>query len=157
MIKGIWVAHHVYIHFATLFWSVYIENTSLVVCRGHSLTACKIQNGRQGAPIWPTGSGKGSNPMLLTSSNHFRLNKFSDPSTSSMRKGRNGEKMGKKMKKKQIKNRRKLWPLMSLTVGGVFKPPPPWEPQNPIPHGTWEVGLMNTLTNMKIISLSVMN
>ena len=25
----------------------------------------KIQNGRQGAPKWPTGSGKGSNPRLL--------------------------------------------------------------------------------------------
>ena len=30
--------------------------TSLLV-RGHSLTACKIKNGNQGAPQWPTGSG----------------------------------------------------------------------------------------------------
>ena len=28
-------------------------------------TACKIQNGRQGAPKWPTGSGKVSTPRFL--------------------------------------------------------------------------------------------
>jgi len=46
------------------------ENTSLAApgALAHRLqrrTACKIQNGRQGAPKWPTGSGKGSNPRLL--------------------------------------------------------------------------------------------
>ena len=45
-------------------------------------TACKIQNGHQGAPKWQRGSGS--------------LNKFFDPSTPSMRKGRDGEKRGKK-------------------------------------------------------------
>ena len=34
-------------------------------------TACKIQNVRQGAPKWPTWSGKGSNPRLLAISSHF--------------------------------------------------------------------------------------
>ena len=29
------------------------------------LTTCKIQNGRQGAPKWPTGSEKGSTPSFL--------------------------------------------------------------------------------------------
>ena len=56
----------------------------------------EIQNGCQGAPKWPTGSGKGSNPRLL-----FRVtfaNKFFDPSTPSMRKGRKGEKNGKEKK-----------------------------------------------------------
>ena len=32
-------------------------DTSLAAL-GHSLTACKIQNGRNGAPKWPMGSGK---------------------------------------------------------------------------------------------------
>ena len=43
------------------------NNTSLAApgALAHCLqrrTACKIQNGRQGPPIWPTVSGKGSNP-----------------------------------------------------------------------------------------------
>ena len=47
-----------------------MKNTSLAApgALAHRLqcrTACKIQNGRQGAPKWPTGSGKGSNPRLL--------------------------------------------------------------------------------------------
>ena len=33
--------------------------------------ACKIQNGRQEAPKWLTGSGKGSNPRLLAAPNLF--------------------------------------------------------------------------------------
>ena len=54
-----------------------MKNTSLaapgvLVHRLQCRTACKIQNGRQGAPKWPTGSGKGSNPRLLGSSSHFR-------------------------------------------------------------------------------------
>ena len=32
----------------------------------------KIQNGRQGAPKWPTGSGKGSNPRFLGAPVNFR-------------------------------------------------------------------------------------
>ena len=31
-----------------------------------------IQNGRQGAPKWPTGSGKGSNPRFLGAPVNFR-------------------------------------------------------------------------------------
>ena len=47
-----------------------LKNTSLAApgALAHRLqrrTACKIQNGRQGAPKWPTGSGKGSNPKFL--------------------------------------------------------------------------------------------
>ena len=47
-----------------------MKNTSLAApgALAHRLqchTACKIQNGRQGAQKWPTGSGKGSNPRLL--------------------------------------------------------------------------------------------
>ena len=37
---------------------------------------CKIQNGRQGAPKWPTGSGNGSNPRILAISSHFRKISF---------------------------------------------------------------------------------
>ena len=53
------------------------KNTSLAAPRSlaHRLqrrTACKIQNGRQGAPKWPTGSGKGSNPRLLAILSNFR-------------------------------------------------------------------------------------
>ena len=33
--------------------------------------ACKIQNGRQWPPKWPTGSGKGSNPRLLAILSNF--------------------------------------------------------------------------------------
>ena len=53
------------------------RNTSLAApgALAHRLqrrTACKIQNGRQGAPKWPTGSGKGSNPRLLAILSNFR-------------------------------------------------------------------------------------
>ena len=34
-------------------------------------TACKIENGRQGAPKWPTGSGKVSTPRFLGASVNF--------------------------------------------------------------------------------------
>ena len=40
--------------------------------RGHSLTACIIQNGRQGAPKWPRGSGKVSTPLFLGTPVYFR-------------------------------------------------------------------------------------
>ena len=50
-------------------------------------TACKIQNGRQGAQKWPTGSGK-----------------FLDPSTPSMRKVDDGEKKKVEKKEKREKN-----------------------------------------------------
>merc|ERR1712215_253428 len=51
-------------------------NTSLAApgALAHRLqrrTACKTQNGHQGAPKWPTGSEKGSNPRLLGISSHF--------------------------------------------------------------------------------------
>merc|ERR1712030_305998 len=53
------------------------ENTSLAApgALAHRLqrrTACTIQNGRQGPPKWPTGSGKGSNPRLLAILSNFR-------------------------------------------------------------------------------------
>ena len=73
-------------------------NTSLVVkgALAHRLqrrTACKIQNGRER----PQNGGRGSKQLSL--------NKFFDPSTPSMRKGRDGEekKTGKKKKKRQMK------------------------------------------------------
>ena len=67
---------------AILFYAVFYsfvknkKNTSLAApwALAHRLqrrTACKTQNGRQGAPKWPTGSGKGSNPRLLAISSHF--------------------------------------------------------------------------------------
>ena len=63
-------------------------------------TAGKIQNGHQGTPKWPTGS---STPKPFK---QLSLNKFFDPSTPSMRKGRDGgkktgEKTGKKEKKRK--------------------------------------------------------
>ena len=54
-----------------------MKNTSLAA-RGaltHRLqrrTACKIQNGRQGAPKWQTGSGKVSTPRFLGVLSNFR-------------------------------------------------------------------------------------
>ena len=69
--------------------------------KGHCLqrrTACKIQNGRQGAPKWSTGSGKGALPYVFGRSGQLLLNKFFDPSTPSMRKARDGKK--KKWEKK---------------------------------------------------------
>ena len=56
---------------------------------------CKIQNGRQGAPKWPTGSGKLSKQLLL--------NKLFDPSTPSMRKGNSGENGEQRRKEKSGK------------------------------------------------------
>ena len=53
-------------------------------------TPCKIQNGRQGAPKWPPGSGK-----VFGRSKQLSQNKFFDPSTPSMRKGLNREKTDK--------------------------------------------------------------
>ena len=54
----------------------------------------KIQDGRQGAPKWPTGSGKGCIRRFLAA----LLNKFFGPSTSSMRKGCDREEDEKKKK-----------------------------------------------------------
>ena len=53
------------------------QNTSLVAKgalahRLQRLTACKIQNGRQGAPKWLTGSGKVSTPRFLGVLSNFR-------------------------------------------------------------------------------------
>ena len=51
-------------------WTVLAKNTSLAAkgALAYCLqrrTACKIQNGRQGAPKWWTGSGKVSTPRFL--------------------------------------------------------------------------------------------
>ena len=61
-------------------------------------TACKIQNGRQGAPKW----------QVFGRSRQLSLNKFFDPSTPSMRKGRDGEKNGKKNGKNGGKKKKKI-------------------------------------------------
>ena len=61
-----------------------------------------MQNGLQGAQKWPTGSGKGSNPRLVGALNNFPK-KFFDPSTSSMRKGCDGDKIEKWNVEKTVK------------------------------------------------------
>ena len=53
------------------------ENTSLaakgaLANRLQRRTACKIQNGRQGAPKWLRGSGKVSTPRFLGVLSNFR-------------------------------------------------------------------------------------
>ena len=45
-------------------------------------TACKIQNGHQGAPKWPMGSGKVSTPRFLGILSNFHKISYFDPSTS---------------------------------------------------------------------------
>ena len=60
-------------------------------------TAYKIQNGRQGAPKWPRGSGKVPTPGFWRS-RQLLLNKFFDPSTPSLRKEDNGKKEKRKEK-----------------------------------------------------------
>ena len=55
-----------------------------------------IQNGCQGAPKLPTGSGK-----VLGHSRQLSLNKFFDPSAPSMRKVDDGKKEKKEEKKKE--------------------------------------------------------
>ena len=57
--------------------TLHFLNTSLAVpgALAHRLqrrTACKTQNGHQGAPKWPTGSEKGSNPRFLGAAVNFR-------------------------------------------------------------------------------------
>ena len=84
------------------------KNTSLaakgaLAYRLQHRTACKIKNGRQGTTKWPTGSGKVS-ALGFGRSEQLLLNKFFDPSTPSMRKGRDrGKKNGKKTGKKREK------------------------------------------------------
>ena len=51
----------------------------------------KIQNGRQGAPKWPTGSGKGSTPRFWGAPVNFLEISFFDPSTPFMTKVDDGE------------------------------------------------------------------
>ena len=84
--------------YTKLLYQKMMQNTSLASkgALSHPLqrfTVCKIQNGRQGAAKWPTGRYK-----------QLSLNKFFDPSTPSMRKGRDGEKKtGEKEKKRWMK------------------------------------------------------
>merc|ERR1711954_254082 len=62
-----------------------------------SMRTSKIQKGCQGAPKWPTGSGKVSTPRFLGVLSNFRKTSSFYPSTPSMRKGRDREnKTGKK-------------------------------------------------------------
>ena len=61
--------------------AIKVENTSLAAkgALAHRLqrrTACKIQNGRQGAPKWRTGSGKVSTPRFLGILRNFRKISF---------------------------------------------------------------------------------
>ena len=54
-----------------------LSNTSLaakgaLANRLQRRTACKIQNGRQGAPKWQRGSGKVSTPRFLGVLSNFR-------------------------------------------------------------------------------------
>ena len=50
--KGIW-------------WNTSLAAPGALAHRLQRRTACKTQNGHQGAPKWPTGSEKGSNPRFL--------------------------------------------------------------------------------------------
>ena len=57
--------------------AIWLVNTSLAAkgALAHRLqrrTACKIQNGRHGAPKWRTGSGKVSTPRFLGILSNFR-------------------------------------------------------------------------------------
>ena len=56
----------------------------------------KIQNGRQGGPKMADRVWKGVYPLVFGRSKQLSQNKFFDPSTPSMRKGRDGGKRGKK-------------------------------------------------------------
>ena len=69
---------------------------SLLLLWGHSLIACKIQNGRLRASKWLMGSGQffGLYHQLL-------LYKFFDSSTPSMKKVDNGEKEKKNKRKEK--------------------------------------------------------
>ena len=83
-----------------------IQNTSLAApgalanCLQRH-TAWKIQNGRQGAPRWLTGSEKVSIPNFFLRSCQLLLTRFYDPSTPSMGKSDDGgeEKYGKTTQK----------------------------------------------------------
>ena len=71
------------------------QNTSLAAtgALAHRLqrrTTCKIQNGRLGGPK----RAEGVYPSVFGHSKQLSLNKFFDPTTPSMRKGRDGEKNG---------------------------------------------------------------
>ena len=61
-----------------IFFNKNININTRLVAKGalaHRLqrrTACKVQNGRQGAPKWLTGSGKVSTPRFLGVLSNFR-------------------------------------------------------------------------------------
>ena len=59
-------------------------------------TTCIIQNGRQGASKWPTGSGKVSITKFFGHSKQLSLNKFFDPSTPSRSRRKNKRKEKRK-------------------------------------------------------------
>ena len=75
-------------------------------------TACKIQNGRRGAPKWTTGSWKVSTPKQLL------LNKFFDPSTPSMRKGNSGE----RRRKRRMEKKRLMRIVATMSLPAVNRP-----------------------------------
>ena len=62
------------------------------------------------------GGGKGFQPQVIGHFEQLLLNKFFDPSTPSMRKGREGENGGKKWGKKMENNGENSGPLTSLPV-----------------------------------------
>ena len=71
----LWKSHNVYLILTIM------EDTSLAAkgALAHRLqrrTACKIQNGRQGAPTWERGSGKVSTPRILGVLSNFRQISF---------------------------------------------------------------------------------
>ena len=70
-----------------------------------SIRTSKIQNGHQGAPEWPTGSGKGCTPRFSGTPVNFCKVSFFDLSTPSMRKGCTGE---KKIKEKRGKRKKRI-------------------------------------------------
>ena len=63
----------------------------------------KVQNGHQGVPKWPIGSGKGSSPKLFGAPFNKDENMFFDSSSFSMSNKDNGE--GKLEKEEEEKRK----------------------------------------------------
>ena len=86
-----------------------------LACRLQRRTACKIQNGRQGAPKWRTGSGKVSTPRFLGVLNNFWSEHSFYEKRSRRRKKTNKKKTGgEKWEKKEKKRRMKIVATTSL-------------------------------------------
>ena len=76
MIKGVhWDLEHWYVTIRPKYQPSGARGTRSPPARPYRLqrhTSCKIKNGRQWAPKWPTGSGKLSTPRFLGILSNFR-------------------------------------------------------------------------------------